>query len=623
MRRSSSSGFAPCPWQTIRPGAVRVEGAGGPSSVGITGGFAPMTSLRRQDDDPSSATMPPPGMPPPPLDSATLGGSMIVETTVEATLVVDEEHDDAADAAAREAELQRRIDLMSERAVEPYDFAHAVAVPLETLPIRDDDDHLSGMEDLEGLPNENFQDDDATSRIASKGASENGKKGVMERLFKDRRVLYAVVAVLLGIIVAVSVVVSQRGSKAAADQQTNSQGKGSNGTDVPSKEDPAESGPSDGVGGTSTPGGPSNEDDNEAAAIQAQLEHEKQDTLEFEEDELALEDLRRLREMRAALLPSYDTLVPPISSHALFDRSTGQYAALRWIAHSDGSRLDAVTTPPEELEQRFAAAALFFATGGEERATTNTSAPTTTSPDVVLVPGDNSSTNLFTQKAASEEGEGPAGSWAETFGFLGDDDECLWMEDPSLAGMWGPRGLFCDEAGRINKIFISTNGLTGTIPAELAFLPDLDILYLIDHEIGGTIPSALGSLPSATEIMLSLNALTGTIPTELASISVLEMLSLWGNELFGRIPTEIGDLRSLKSLVLRNNGLTGSVPSELGRLLVWGEMELLSVQYNDLTGEMWFLCAEGTVVDGFYNWNGGLKADCLEKIDCDCCTDCY
>ena len=60
--------------------------------------------------------------------------------------------------------------------------------------------------------------------------------------------------------------------------------------------------------------------------------------------------------------------------------------------------------------------------------------------------------------------------------------------------------------------------------------------------------------------------LTGTIPAELGGLTNLERLSLSDNYLTGTIPAELGGLTNLQSLTLYDNYLTGTIPAELGGL---------------------------------------------------------
>jgi Leucine-rich repeat (LRR) protein len=65
---------------------------------------------------------------------------------------------------------------------------------------------------------------------------------------------------------------------------------------------------------------------------------------------------------------------------------------------------------------------------------------------------------------------------------------------------------------------------------------------------------------------VSSNRLTGTVPAALGKLTALTFLDLGGNKLTGTVPAALGKLTALKELSLRFNGLTGAVPAALGQL---------------------------------------------------------
>ena len=69
------------------------------------------------------------------------------------------------------------------------------------------------------------------------------------------------------------------------------------------------------------------------------------------------------------------------------------------------------------------------------------------------------------------------------------------------------------------------------------------------------------SVGRVTELSLSSNQLTGPIPAELGDLTNLVSLDLDANQLTGPIPAELGDLSNLESLDLDANELTGCVPA--------------------------------------------------------------
>ena len=103
-------------------------------------------------------------------------------------------------------------------------------------------------------------------------------------------------------------------------------------------------------------------------------------------------------------------------------------------------------------------------------------------------------------------------------------------------------GVTIDDSGRVSRVDLPANNLTGPIPSEL------------------------GALSGLTRLALHQNHLTGTIPPELDKLASLQNLNLSENQLNGTIPPGLGSLANLGTLELHSNNLTGTIPPELGNL---------------------------------------------------------
>ena len=160
---------------------------------------------------------------------------------------------------------------------------------------------------------------------------------------------------------------------------------------------------------------------------------------------------------------------------------------------------------------------------------------------------------------------------------LGGDKSLNWSEDLSI-GEW--EGISISK-GRVARLHLVDQGLTGTVPSELGSLTNLQSLSLDLNHLTGEIPAELGNLSNLQQLSLWENQLTGGIPTELGSLANLQRLYLYNNQLTGEIPTELGSLANLQRLVLNNNQLTGEIPTELGSL---ANLQRLSLSGNQLTG---------------------------------------
>ena len=127
------------------------------------------------------------------------------------------------------------------------------------------------------------------------------------------------------------------------------------------------------------------------------------------------------------------------------------------------------------------------------------------------------------------------------------DDSANWLSEAPL-GEW--HGVTTNADGRVTRLELANNELSGEIPPEL------------------------GSLSKLERLHLNVNELSGEIPAELGSLSNLEVLGLFDNQLSGEIPPELGSLSNLTVLTLNDNELSGCVPSSLsGRL---------NMEYSDL-----------------------------------------
>ncbi|XP_062080040.1 receptor-like protein EIX2 [Humulus lupulus] len=111
--------------------------------------------------------------------------------------------------------------------------------------------------------------------------------------------------------------------------------------------------------------------------------------------------------------------------------------------------------------------------------------------------------------------------------------------------------------GLLRLIDLSSNKLTGEIPAELTRLVELAQLNLSRNELSGDIPEKIGNLGKLESLDLSHNKLSGKIPKSLAELSLLNHLDLSNNQLSGKIPTST-QLQSFNaSAYTMNHGLFG------------------------------------------------------------------
>ena len=163
-----------------------------------------------------------------------------------------------------------------------------------------------------------------------------------------------------------------------------------------------------------------------------------------------------------------------------------------------------------------------------------------------------------------------------------------WRWDPSSRRLFSNQlsGLIPPELGgltNLRRLYLSRNQLSGPIPTQLGGLAKLQGLYLAYNQLSGPIPTRLGGLANLQSLVLERNQLSGPIPPELGDLAKLQSLDLAVNQLSGPIPTELGGLAKLVELELGYNQLSGPIPTQLGRL---AELQWLHLRNNRLGGSI-------------------------------------
>jgi Leucine-rich repeat (LRR) protein len=164
--------------------------------------------------------------------------------------------------------------------------------------------------------------------------------------------------------------------------------------------------------------------------------------------------------------------------------------------------------------------------------------------------------------------DGP--NWTDNTGWNDSQTVCEWY------------GVFCD-GGNVSELYLSQNGLSGSISSELSELSQLTVLDLSYNMLNGSIPANLGDLSNLQSLALNYNMLNGSIPASLGNLSNLQLLALNYNRLEGVIPSEFENLSQLVALDLSVNSLNDSIPSQLGSLSNLGTLYLSD---NELCGEI-------------------------------------
>ena len=184
----------------------------------------------------------------------------------------------------------------------------------------------------------------------------------------------------------------------------------------------------------------------------------------------------------------------------------------------------------------------------------------------------------------------------------GDDwrDNTNWLSDAPL-GRW--HGVTTNSDGRVIKVVLPRNDLSGELPEDLGILRRLTHLVLWDNDLSGEIPEALGDLSELECLSLWSNELTGEIPEVLGDLTNLTQLDLLRNDLDGSIPAALGDLTNLRRLHLAENDFSGSIPSSLGNLT---SLESLYLFRNDLDSQIPSSLTNLTNLDWLYMSENGF-----------------
>lgn len=119
----------------------------------------------------------------------------------------------------------------------------------------------------------------------------------------------------------------------------------------------------------------------------------------------------------------------------------------------------------------------------------------------------------------------------------------------------------------LKAVVLSQNPLHGFLPNSIGNLSSsLQMIYMVNCNISGTIPEEIGNLKGLMMLDLSINELTGTIPKTLKYLKNLQGLSLEYNKLEGLLIDEICEFNKLVELYMEGNKLSGAIPGCLGYL---------------------------------------------------------
>lgn len=158
--------------------------------------------------------------------------------------------------------------------------------------------------------------------------------------------------------------------------------------------------------------------------------------------------------------------------------------------------------------------------------------------------------------------------WNRSDGWTTTCDPCSWY------------GVRCDENDRVTVLALPSNNLVGNLPVAVGDLPFLSTLSVPENTLSGPLPASLFEL-DLWDLYLTKNNFSGTVPAAIGNLENLQYLRLDANQFTGELPASLADLSNLKRLYLNSNSFSGPVPAGLTGV---ADLEILFLQNNNLDG---------------------------------------
>lgn len=250
-----------------------------------------------------------------------------------------------------------------------------------------------------------------------------------------------------------------------------------------------------------------------------------------------------------------------------------QSLAKKWVLTQDLPIQDGSSmTVEQQATQLYALACLFYATFSVKTDWTDKNY----GPDVAL-PG-----------------------WYSSRGWLGTAQD--------VCSNW--HGLSCDDKGRVQKIELDTNGLTGAIPPETALLHEtlntIDLYNNIVHNVGDAGSNFLGELTNLEYLYLGKTSFQYEgVPPAIGKLTKLKELDFSNTFFFGELDGAIfANLSNLRYLVMENNAYNSPMPSEIAQL---PNLEYLYAGFSNIQGGLDFMTSMPKIAELWLDDNPDLK----------------
>ncbi|TYJ12031.1 hypothetical protein E1A91_A11G320100v1 [Gossypium mustelinum] len=123
--------------------------------------------------------------------------------------------------------------------------------------------------------------------------------------------------------------------------------------------------------------------------------------------------------------------------------------------------------------------------------------------------------------------------------------------------------------------------LSGRIPMSLFKCKELQVLFLYDNRLEGSVPSEITNLTSLVHFSIGRNNISGQFPNP---TPLLHWYDVSENNLVGEIPSSICNLSSIMGLYLLMNSFNGTIPECLGNLS--SSLLYIELQKNNFHGKL-------------------------------------
>ena len=147
-------------------------------------------------------------------------------------------------------------------------------------------------------------------------------------------------------------------------------------------------------------------------------------------------------------------------------------------------------------------------------------------------------------------------------------------------------GVKLNSDGRVIELSI-TNGTVSTVdwelPAEIAYLTELEIFQAVGSRVKGDFPEFLYGLTKLTKIVVNGNNITGSLSAKVSQWPELTNLYVNNNPAFGgTLPVELSGLKKLINLNISQTAISGALPAELSGCAALQNMMAFSTQISSI-----------------------------------------